>query len=131
MTVIVKNCVSGAVAESCAPSAVAGVIIGRDKHLQSCSDQGDDARKMRAVVITRGGGGPEVLEAQEVEDPAPLGDGEVLLQVAAAGVNRARTRGSSAPAPSSRSAPTSHRGGPSATRWSGSAAPPACLLWRT
>ncbi|AQK55687.1 oxidoreductase zinc-binding dehydrogenase family protein [Zea mays] len=46
---------------------------------------------MRAVVITRGGGGPEVLEAQEVEDPAPLGDGEVLLQVVAAGVNRADT----------------------------------------
>ncbi|KAK8463432.1 hypothetical protein SEVIR_1G364300v4 [Setaria viridis] len=45
---------------------------------------------MRAVVITRGGG-PEVLEAQEVEDPAPLGEGEVLLQVAAAGVNRADT----------------------------------------
>jgi NADPH:quinone reductase-like Zn-dependent oxidoreductase len=42
-------------------------------------------------VITRGGGGPEVLEAQEVEDPAPLGDGEVLLQVVAAGVNRADT----------------------------------------
>jgi NADPH:quinone reductase-like Zn-dependent oxidoreductase len=46
-----------------------------------------------------------------VEDPAPLGEGEVLLQVSAAGVNRAdrlqrhgrpparrRTRGSSAPA---------------------------------
>uniref|UniRef100_K3YU54 Enoyl reductase (ER) domain-containing protein n=1 Tax=Setaria italica TaxID=4555 RepID=K3YU54_SETIT len=47
-------------------------------------------KKMRAVVITRGGG-PEVLEAQEVEDPAPLGEGEVLLQVAAAGVNRADT----------------------------------------
>ncbi|CAN6239123.1 unnamed protein product [Urochloa humidicola] len=45
---------------------------------------------MRAVVITRGGG-PEVLEAQEVEDPAPLGEGEVLVQVAAAGVNRADT----------------------------------------
>jgi hypothetical protein len=28
---------------------------------------------------THGGGGPEVLEAQEVEDPAPLGDDEVLL----------------------------------------------------
>ncbi|RLN09606.1 hypothetical protein C2845_PM11G22570 [Panicum miliaceum] len=45
---------------------------------------------MRAVVITRGGG-PEVLEDQDVEDPAPLGEGEVLLQVAAAGVNRADT----------------------------------------
>ncbi|KAG2634799.1 hypothetical protein PVAP13_2NG331615 [Panicum virgatum] len=47
-------------------------------------------RKMRPVVITRGGG-PEVLEAQDVEDPAPLGKGEVLLQVAAAGVIRSDT----------------------------------------
>lgn len=41
-------------------------------------------------MITRGGG-PEVLEAREVEDPPQLGDGEVLVQVAAAGVNRADT----------------------------------------
>ena len=45
---------------------------------------------MRAVVITRGGG-PEVLETQDVEDPPPLGEGEVL-QAAAPGVNRADTR---------------------------------------
>ncbi|XP_066328788.1 uncharacterized protein [Miscanthus floridulus] len=45
---------------------------------------------MRAVVITRAGG-PEVLEAREVEDPPALGEGEVLLEVAAAGVNRADT----------------------------------------
>ncbi|GJM87277.1 hypothetical protein PR202_ga03216 [Eleusine coracana subsp. coracana] len=45
---------------------------------------------MRAVVITRGGG-PEVLEAREVEDPPQLGEGEVLIEVAAAGVNRADT----------------------------------------
>jgi NADPH:quinone reductase-like Zn-dependent oxidoreductase len=45
---------------------------------------------MRAVVITRAGG-PEVLEAREVEDPQALGEGEVLVVVAAAGVNRADT----------------------------------------
>jgi NADPH:quinone reductase-like Zn-dependent oxidoreductase len=45
---------------------------------------------MRAVVITRAGG-PEVLEAREVEDPLALGEGEVLVEVAAAGVNRADT----------------------------------------
>ncbi|TVU27805.1 hypothetical protein EJB05_19306 [Eragrostis curvula] len=45
---------------------------------------------MRAVVITRAGG-PEVLEAREVEDPPALGEGEVLVEVAAAGVNRADT----------------------------------------
>ena len=42
---------------------------------------------MRAVVITKPGG-PEVLEWQEVPDP-DLGPGEVLIDVAAAGVNRA------------------------------------------
>ncbi|CAM0942831.1 unnamed protein product [Alopecurus aequalis] len=46
---------------------------------------------MRAVVISSPGG-PEALEEREVEDlPAP-GDGEVLLGVAAAGVNRTDTR---------------------------------------
>nr|ACF81996.1 unknown [Zea mays] len=45
---------------------------------------------MRAVVITCAGG-PEVLEAREVEDHPALGEGEVLLEVAAAGVNRADT----------------------------------------
>jgi NADPH:quinone reductase-like Zn-dependent oxidoreductase len=45
---------------------------------------------MRAVVIARPGG-PEVLEAREVEDPPAPGEGEVLLEVAAAGVNRADT----------------------------------------
>ena len=44
---------------------------------------------MRAVVITRSSG-PEVLEPQDVEDPPPLGEGEVL-QAAAPGVNRADT----------------------------------------
>ncbi|XP_040376961.1 quinone oxidoreductase PIG3 [Oryza brachyantha] len=45
---------------------------------------------MRAVVIARAGG-PEVLEERDVEDlPAP-GEGEVLVRVAAAGVNRADT----------------------------------------
>ncbi|XP_044955579.1 quinone oxidoreductase PIG3-like [Hordeum vulgare subsp. vulgare] len=45
---------------------------------------------MRAVAIASPGG-PEVLEEREVEDlPAP-GDGEVLLRVAAAGVNRTDT----------------------------------------
>ena len=42
---------------------------------------------MRAVVITRPGG-PEVLEVAEVPDPHPAA-GELLLDVAAAGVNRA------------------------------------------
>jgi len=42
---------------------------------------------MHAVVITAPGG-PEVLQWTEVADPQP-GPGEVLIQVAAAGVNRA------------------------------------------
>jgi NADPH2:quinone reductase len=40
---------------------------------------------MRAIVIERHGG-PEVLELQEVPDPSP-GDGEVLVEVEAIGVN--------------------------------------------
>ena len=42
---------------------------------------------MRAVVVTKPGG-PEVLEWQEVPDP-DVGPGDVLINVAAAGVNRA------------------------------------------
>jgi putative PIG3 family NAD(P)H quinone oxidoreductase len=42
---------------------------------------------MRAVVITEPGG-PEMLEWQEVPDP-DVGPGDVLINVAAAGVNRA------------------------------------------
>jgi putative PIG3 family NAD(P)H quinone oxidoreductase len=42
---------------------------------------------MRAVVITHPGG-PEVLRLEEVPDPVP-GPGEVLVAVAAAGLNRA------------------------------------------
>src|SRR5271170_6142631 len=42
---------------------------------------------MHAVVISKPGG-PEVLQWTEVEDPRP-GPGEVLVEVAAAGVNRA------------------------------------------
>ena len=42
---------------------------------------------MRAVVITRPGG-PEVLEIQEVETPAPVAD-LVRVRVRAAGINRA------------------------------------------
>ena len=42
---------------------------------------------MRAVTITEPGG-PEVLQWEEVPDPVP-GPGEVLIDVAAAGVNRA------------------------------------------
>ena len=44
---------------------------------------------MRAVVITRPGG-PEVLEVQEVPDPV-AGAGEVIVDVVAAGLNRADT----------------------------------------
>jgi NADPH2:quinone reductase len=40
---------------------------------------------MRAIVFERNGG-PEVLELQDVPDPSP-GDGEVLVDVEAAGVN--------------------------------------------
>ena len=42
---------------------------------------------MRAVVITQPGG-PEVLRLEEVPDPVP-GPGEVVIEVAAAGVNQA------------------------------------------
>jgi putative PIG3 family NAD(P)H quinone oxidoreductase len=42
---------------------------------------------MKAVVI-QGSGGPDVLELAEVPDPVP-GPGDVLIEVAAAGVNRA------------------------------------------
>ena len=42
---------------------------------------------MRAVVI-EGAGGPEVLSVQEVPDPVPAA-GEVLIDVVAAGLNRA------------------------------------------
>ena len=42
---------------------------------------------MRAVVITSPGG-PEVLKLEEVPDPVP-GEGEVVVEVAAAGVNPA------------------------------------------
>ncbi|XP_020165232.1 uncharacterized protein [Aegilops tauschii subsp. strangulata] len=56
---------------------------------------------MRAVAIASPGG-PEVLEEREVEDLAAPGDGEVLLGVAAAGVNRTDTvqRQGGYPAPS-------------------------------
>lgn len=40
---------------------------------------------MRAVVFERNGG-PEVLEAKEVDDPAP-GEGEVIVDVDAVGIN--------------------------------------------
>ena len=43
---------------------------------------------MHAVVISEPGG-PEVLQWTEVEDPPQPGPGEVLIEVAAAGVNRA------------------------------------------
>ena len=42
---------------------------------------------MRAIVITEPGG-PEVLSWAEVPDPVP-GPGEVVIDIAAAGVNRA------------------------------------------
>ena len=46
---------------------------------------------MRAVVIARAGG-PEVLEERDVgEGLPPPGEGEVLVGVSAAGVNRADT----------------------------------------
>ncbi|MBM6405397.1 NAD(P)H-quinone oxidoreductase [Phycicoccus sp. CSK15P-2] len=43
---------------------------------------------MRAVTIPRPGG-PEALALSDVEAPEPAGPGEVLVRVAAAGVNRA------------------------------------------
>ncbi|XP_073313109.1 uncharacterized protein [Primulina huaijiensis] len=45
---------------------------------------------MKAIVITRGGGGPEVLQLQEVEDPK-IKDDEVMIRIAATAVNRADT----------------------------------------
>ncbi len=42
---------------------------------------------MRAVVVSQPGG-PEVLNLEEVPDPAPAA-GEVLVGITAAGVNRA------------------------------------------
>src|SRR5436309_2549847 len=42
---------------------------------------------MRAITV-RAPGGPEVLELSEVPDPVP-GDGDLLVRVRAAGVNRA------------------------------------------
>ncbi|KZV51980.1 hypothetical protein F511_08590 [Dorcoceras hygrometricum] len=44
---------------------------------------------MKAIVIT-GGGGPEVLQLQDVEDPK-IKDDEVLIRIAATAVNRADT----------------------------------------
>ena len=44
---------------------------------------------MRAIVISEPGG-PEVLEIREVADPVP-GEGEVVIRVAAFGVNHAET----------------------------------------
>lgn len=41
------------------------------------------------AVVTSGAGGPDVLGVGEVPDPGPPGAGEVLISVAAAGVNRA------------------------------------------
>jgi putative PIG3 family NAD(P)H quinone oxidoreductase len=42
---------------------------------------------MKAIVITKPGG-PDVLQVQDREDPAPTGD-EVLIEVKASGLNRA------------------------------------------
>lgn len=42
---------------------------------------------MKGIVID-GAGGPEVLKLQDVEDPS-LGEGEVIIKVAASAVNRA------------------------------------------
>ena len=56
--------------------------------------------RVRAIVITEPGG-PDVLQAREVEDPVP-GTGEVLIDVAATAVNRAdllQRRGHYAPPP--------------------------------
>lgn len=44
---------------------------------------------MRAMVITEPGG-PEVLEARDVDEPVP-GEGEVLIRVKAFGINHAET----------------------------------------
>src|ERR687887_2797732 len=55
---------------------------------------------MKAITISEPGG-PEVLQWAETDDPAP-GPGEVLIEVAAAGVNRAdvlQRQGNYAPPP--------------------------------
>lgn len=46
-----------------------------------------DQLRMKAIII-EGGGGPEVLKLKEVDDPI-AGEGEVLIKVAAAALNRA------------------------------------------
>lgn len=45
--------------------------------------------EMKGIVID-GAGGPEVLKLRDMEDPA-LGEGEVMVKVAATAVNRADT----------------------------------------
>ena len=79
---------------------------------------------MRAVVITHPGG-PEVLRLEEVPDPVP-GPGEVLVGVAAAGLNRAdvmQRQGNYPPPPGSPPYPGMECSGriielgPEVTRW--------------
>jgi NADPH:quinone reductase-like Zn-dependent oxidoreductase len=43
------------------------------------------------VVVISSPGGPEALEVREVEDLLARGDGEVLVKVAATGINRVDT----------------------------------------
>lgn len=51
------------------------------------SSEADYGRRVRAVVVTEPGG-PDVLAVRDVPSPVP-GPGELLVQVSAAGVNRA------------------------------------------
>ena len=68
---------------------------------------------MKAVYIAEPGG-PEVLEVREVDDPVP-GEGEVLIDVVAAGLNRAdvqQRRGFYPPPPGASTSRTSRTSGP-------------------
>ncbi len=61
------------------------IVLSRDKPCAPAPALSADAETMKAIV-SRCYGGPEALELEDVEKPAP-GDDEVLVKVHAAGVN--------------------------------------------